>query len=243
MTDRKTHAISDRGQFALVTDELADTFSFRWFQPGFWAEQARPVTSGGRGAAWFLDSPLGRWVLRRFCRGGLPGRFIKRSYLFLGRSRVRSIREYELLLSLREQGLPVPAPIAAGYWRQGLQYQAALILERIENSKPLMEFQHPDHGSLWQQAGVCIRRFHDQGVYHADLNANNILVRDDGEQSEIYLIDFDRGRYHSDRRATAPWKQANLTRLARSVRKGTQGLSDAERDQLLQSLHRGYCSG
>ena len=44
---------------------------------------------------------------------------------------------------------------------------------------------------IWQKTGACIRRFHDFGVIHADLNARNILV--DGRQ-RVFLIDFDRAR-------------------------------------------------
>ena len=65
---------------------------------------------------------------------------------------------------------------------------------------------------LWIKLGACIRRFHEQGVYHADLNANNILIN---SQSRIYLIDFDRGAI----RPKGAWTQQNLQRLKRSLLK------------------------
>ena len=58
--------------------------------------------------------------------------------------------------------------------------------------------------------GDCIARFHQQHVYHADLNANNILFDESGR---VYLIDFDRGAIKKHGR----WKQANLQRLQRSL--------------------------
>jgi 3-deoxy-D-manno-octulosonic acid kinase len=57
-----------------------------------------------------------------------------------------------------------------------------------------------------------VARFHRAGVWHADLNAHNVLVTADG----LYLIDFDRGRM---RIPSPAWQQANLQRLRRSLLK------------------------
>ena len=64
----------------------------------------------------------------------------------------------------------------------------------------------------WRSVGRALRRFHDAGGWHADLNAGNILLSPAG----VYVIDLDRGR-------TVPpgsrSQRANLRRLARSLRK------------------------
>lgn len=232
---------SDGHRFALVSEDLIDQFRFDWFEPGYWAESAQPVSIGGRGAAWFISSDLGRWVLRKYYRGGLPGRFIKNTYLFLGHSRVRSIREYNLLIAMLEMGLPVPKPIAACYEPKKLTYKAALILERLEGVTALREFQRNEDAPVWQKAGACIREFHDRGVYHADLNCTNILI--DDQDHSAYLIDFDRGRLHPDQRPDAPWKKANLDRLKRSVRKNFKAIPVQHREALLSSLIEGYSRG
>ena len=59
-----------------------------------------------------------------------------------------------------------------------------------------------------------LRRFHDAGVKHADLNCFNVLVRG----NEFFLIDFDKGQIVQSP-ASAGWKSANLERFARSLRK------------------------
>ena len=64
----------------------------------------------------------------------------------------------------------------------------------------------------WQSLGQCIARFHKHGVYHADLNAKNILIADE----QFYLIDFDRGELRTPK---ADWQKANMERLLRSFRK------------------------
>ena len=59
------------------------------------------------------------------------------------------------------------------------------------NSEPLAARLSKGPLSLtqWIAIGRCIRRFHDAGVCHADLNAHNILLTPE----QVYLIDFDRG--------------------------------------------------
>ena len=67
---------------------------------------------------------------------------------------------------------------------------------------------------VWQTIGACIRRFHDASVYHADLNARNILI--DSQSKLVYLIDFDKGCI---RHLGESWKASNLARLQRSLLK------------------------
>ncbi|WP_188445312.1 3-deoxy-D-manno-octulosonic acid kinase [Marinobacter halophilus] len=213
-------------------------FSEEWFDPLSWGDLAVPVTKGGRGSAWFIRSDAGDLVLRHFCRGGLPGRFIGREYVFTREDAVRSFSEFRLLDELFRRGYPVPEPVAAGYQRRaGLFYHAALIIRRIPGAVPLAEFASGQCQKTWQAAGECVRRFHDGEVYHADLNCMNILVAAD----KVYLIDFDRGKFmrpgQSDR-----WKAANVSRLQRSVSKCLSEVDDQIRDQLWQAFLAGYGS-
>jgi 3-deoxy-D-manno-octulosonic acid kinase len=59
---------------------------------------------------------------------------------------------------------------------------------------------------------------HRKGVYHADLNLKNILIRSESEKIRAYLIDFDKARLYPH---GTPLSQAkrNLNRLSRSARK------------------------
>ena len=43
---------------------------------------------------------------------------------------------------------------------------------------------------LWEPVAAAIVRMHRAGVWHADLNAFNILI---GGEGRVWLIDFDRG--------------------------------------------------
>ncbi len=180
------------------------------FNPGHYGDRARPVDAGGRQAAWFVEGQGWQGVLRRYRRGGMIARISRDAYLWNGESRPRSFREYRLLADLRAQGLPVPAPLAAAYWRQGPIYRAAIVVERIPGVRPLAQaLSEP----LWQPVADAIVRMHRAGVWHADLNAFNILI---GNDKRVWLIDFDRGTQGvlSERQ-----RQANLERLRRSLRK------------------------
>jgi 3-deoxy-D-manno-octulosonic acid kinase len=64
----------------------------------------------------------------------------------------------------------------------------------------------------WAAIGRCLRRFHDLGIHHADLNAQNILFDPDGK---VWILDFDRGR----ERTPGAWRESVLGRLARSLAK------------------------
>jgi 3-deoxy-D-manno-octulosonic acid kinase len=61
---------------------------------------------------------------------------------------------------------------------------------------------------------------HDANVYHADLNAHNILVDD---TQKIWLIDFDKS---TRRTMTRALREQSLERLGRSLQKllGEQGV-------------------
>lgn len=172
---------------------------------------------GGRGAVRFFDSALGSLVLRSYRRGGLIGRWVRRHYLWTGESRTRCFREFHLLQRLAELGLPVPAVVAAGYVRHGVGYRAELLMRAIPDSRPLAQYlaglDVAQSRALAADLGRLIARFHQHGVYHADLNAFNVMV--DG-QGKLWLIDFDRGEL---RRPGVTWQHANLQRLHRSLLK------------------------
>jgi len=65
---------------------------------------------------------------------------------------------------------------------------------------------------LLKRVGTTVRRFHDAGLDHVDLNARNLLV---DPQGKVWLIDLDRCR----RRQPGKWQEANLERLQRSLAK------------------------
>ncbi|MCI0509933.1 3-deoxy-D-manno-octulosonic acid kinase [Chromohalobacter marismortui] len=198
-----------------------------WFTPTFW--RSRDAVLGeapGRGASLFVTHGDERWALRPYRRGGLIARLSDARYAWTGLERTRAFREMRLTAELKRRGLPVPTPVAAAVWHHTLSYEAALITRLIPDVTALAERLPTATPALLRRVGHTVRRFHDAGLDHVDLNARNLLVdADDG----IWLIDFDRCRLRTPGR----WQEANLERLGRSLAKFGA-------PQALQTVRQGY---
>ncbi len=200
----------------------------------------------GRGSVKRVQGDFGAGVLRAYRRGGLVARINRERYLWTGEAQTRPFREFRLLAMMRARGLPVPAPLAAGFWRSGPFYRASILTAEIDDATTLAEcltevMVIPE---IWRDLGATLGRFHAVGICHADLNAHNLL-RDQTRQ--WWLIDFDRGVL---RKPDASWPQGRLLRLNRSLRKlGCAQLSGWPQawEQLLdaheQALQRGLAIG
>jgi len=198
-----------------------------WFVPSFWQQRARPVESGGRGGAWFIDAPFGPVLLRRYLRGGMVAKVSRDRYWWHGAASTRSFAEFRLTRAMAEKGVPVPRPIAACYRRDGLFYRAAILLERLDDVRSLADRAAvAGDGAPWEEAGRLIARAHRAGLDHADLNAHNLLFTTTGRG---WVIDLDRGRV---RIPATGWRERNLARLKRSLLKlrGKRTAGEVERD-------------
>jgi 3-deoxy-D-manno-octulosonic acid kinase len=214
------------GEQILFDPEFVSDPTRELFDPAIWGDRATTHTEG-RGTVWQLESAEGRWILKRYLRGGLVARVVSDRYFFMGYERTRMAREFRLLCSLCEMRLPVPRPVAAFIQRSGpALYTGSLITQYLEGTQSLSSLIRSGHlrDAPWAALGSTIRRFHDHGVIHPDLNASNILLA----EGEIHLIDFDKGRLATPS-TNDSWKLANLRRLCRSLEKiSTRQASDLD---------------
>ncbi len=213
-SDRLSHAPIRRDAVdggIIVAAEHADALDPDWFR-----RPARALGSGGgRGSVAVVDTVLGPLLRRNYLRGGLPRHLLRDRYLWAGAENTRALREFRLSRALFDAGLPVPEPIAARYWRGWLAYRAALLTRLLPDVRTLRERLAAGTSAEAELPPVAdaIARLHDHGVWHADLNADNVLIDDQGK---VWLIDFDRSRADvSDAGRLA----GNLDRLLRSLRK------------------------
>ena len=206
-------------------DELTDV-EMRFFDPKA-LERDGLLRGGaqGRGTTHFVEIDGQDYVLRHYRRGGMVARLLGDRYWRVTLSETRAWREWHLLAALAEQGLPVPKPVAARVITQGAFYRADLMMRRLKDSRSLAQTLQTMSlpGKQWHAIGQCIGRFHEAGVFHADLNAHNILLTTDSAQvatsqanHAVWLIDFDKGEIRSIARQ---WQMANILRLKRSLDK------------------------
>lgn len=197
-----------------------------WFDPAQVAEAAPALftppssdsatlaTGSGRGQAHRLALDHGEGVLRHYRRGGLMARLSPDRYL--GRSPLtgRAMNEFTLLRRLRAWDLPVPAPVAARQVHGLLSHTADIVVAMIPQTRNVAQAlsEGPLPAADWITLGRVIRQLHDRQVFHSDLNCHNLLL---DAQGSAWIVDFDKCGV----RPGETWKQENLERLRRSLRK------------------------
>lgn len=208
-------AIHKDNSWAVAYDaSLMDAPGIDYFSVDFWrSQQALTGEAVGRGSAWFIETPAGPVVLRHYLRGGWAAKLSRQTYFYTGISRSRPFKEFDLLVKLYKRGLPVPRPVAAFCHHRGFLSSGALMTAQIAQAKTLADYFNGEEmvEGVFSKVGHCIRRFHQAGVWHADLNARNILL-DAG--SRVFLIDFDRARFSPGNTVNG---EGNLERLKRSL--------------------------
>ncbi len=189
-----------------------------WLNPEFWQQENAVVgQSKGRNTVWFVSDGHREFVLRHYYRGGLPGRLLTDQFIFTGIENTRSIAEFNLLLQMDVQNLPVPKPVAAMVCRSGMIYRASILIERIAGAQDVFQMLCSSalNAASWYQIGAMIGAFHRAGIYHSDLNCHNILWQETKGEGKPWLIDFDRCEVRQGHK----WKSENIARLKRSLEK------------------------
>ena len=228
--------VINSNQWVLLKSSLKEHINKQWFDKDYWLAQGRLLgANSGRGSAWTIKSEHGKWVLRHYYRGGLFGKLIKDSYFWIGLNKTRSFQEFRILQELKDKQLPAPEPIAAHVVKKGLFYRTDLIMSHIPHEMTFAQLIQEciDDVDCWQLIGKTIAQFHQQGIYHSDLNTHNILL----DKNRAYLIDFDKAQVM---KRGGNWQQANLNRLKRSIHKVSSLSCDVELKSQWRALMTGY---
>lgn len=209
--------------YCLYNSHEINPFTPDMLDVSYWQnKKAITGSAQGRGTTWFVaytnesSKQTKHWVLRHYYRGGLIGKIIHDSYCFTSLKNTRAVREFALLGYMQTLALPAPKPIAYRVIRHGLFYRADLLSSRIEQAEDLVALLSKQalSAALWKKIGLTIKRFHDNNIYHHDLNAHNILI---DKSDNVFLIDFDQGEVRRNNQVT--WQQTNMARLQRSFLK------------------------
>ena len=203
-----------------------------WLKDGYgralWAALAKikdgkaDRLQGGRGiiqrVSFDAQSPA---IVRRYQRGGLVRHFVHD--LYWDRP-PRPFAELCATVIARKRGVPTVEVLGAGVeWQSFGFYRGTLITREALGflnwrewlqTKPPVEARQVVTDKVLQ----TINAMHENGISHADLNLTNILVRNDFDQHEVLIIDFDRARIFPTPLPSSHRKQ-NLARLRRSMAK------------------------
>ena len=177
----------------------------------------------GRGTLRMVRLSDGETALVRSYRHGGLLRNYTREWFFTWPP--RPFRELAITEELRRRGLRTVEIYAACVHRiAGPIYRGWLVTRKLRGSSDLWAALQ---GDLSQRCGLratlkavadTLHTMHREGVYHADLNLKNILVRFDGSAVQAYLIDFDKARFFLGE-LSSRLANKNLRRLECSVRK------------------------
>ena len=202
-----------------------------------WAGYAMRALPGGRGGAVVVRVDEHEVVLRTCRRGGLPARVLHDTYFGWT---PRPFRELCLLETLRRGGVPVVEVVGARVrWLVPGCYKGWIVTRYVRDACTLWEWVCGGDGqwqrpAVWRLVGKAIRRLHDAGSRHPDLNLRNILLCPGTEAPTVLLVDFDRPLWSG-----VHGPDADLVRLRRSARKlDPQGSRVTAAD--LEDLLAGY---
>jgi tRNA A-37 threonylcarbamoyl transferase component Bud32 len=194
----------------------------------------------GRGNVFVCDLPAlpgKKAVVRRYRHGGLSGLIF--GGWFAGPS--RAFREFRIFLQAEKAGVPTVRVLAASTSRTlGIFYRALLVTEEADGARDLAALageagEKPGAASELRGAsracGAAVRKMHDAGFLHADLNLKNLIVCDEGDGTTARILDWDLSSRLSalSRRA----RMKNLMRMDRSARKlASKGLTIPLKERL-----------
>ncbi|MBW2272833.1 MAG: hypothetical protein JRG96_06155 [Deltaproteobacteria bacterium] len=178
------------------------------------------VGGQGRATTRVIELPgrSERLHLRPLCHGGALARVTRRSFLGLG----RPLAELAVSAELLARGAPVSRSVLVLGRRAGLFWQASVGSVYEEGTLDAAAFlaAGPTAARTLQAAraaGIALRRFHDAGGRHADLQAANLLVRENESSTEVLVVDLDRSVLSA---AVPPARRMQeLMRLYRSLLK------------------------
>ncbi len=209
--------------------------------PGAWEEAVAAGRAGpGRGARGRIAFPGGPVaVAKRMRRGGLLAPLWRDRFAIAS----RLVENVEVPRAAAARGIATAAPLALlliegpiRLWRGWLAVEEIPDAEDLETR--LASGRPPERGEL-AAAVALVRRAHDAGIEHRDLNLGNVLVRRGRPAGpEAFLVDLDRARLHA-RPLGFCKRAAAVRRLERSYLKrfGAAGPLGRDPGALLRSLY------
>jgi hypothetical protein len=155
------------------------------------------VSSGRSSRTWRIDLSAND--------GG--GSFFLKQYRYRDRAmaarihRDKARREADNYAAMRRRGIDVPDVVAFGARRRwGLLQDGFIVTRAVDGAEPLTAYWRQISGDpsarreLMFRTARMVRRMHDSGFFHVDLQWRNLLVSQDGPaRPRVVVIDSPRG--------------------------------------------------
>ncbi len=231
-----THEWVEReGVMVVVRRDWRDALPVDAMLSGLPLEQwGRPVHHrlAGRGPVHVMDTANGEIVAKQLSRGGLAGGLARHTYF----DRWRPVREAAVAEALRVGGCRTPPVVAVRCTRAGPGgWRLELATARVPGGRDLLEVATEARAAgsgldrLARAAGLTVRRLHDAGLRHRDLQLKNLLVAPGGpaDGKDLVVLDLDRCTLAGP--LAQAERVASLARLGRSALKhglGPAGTAD-----------------
>lgn len=206
--------VEREGAVLVVRDGLADALLEAGIHDPAGLVLRSPSTLVGRGRLARIDlGPAGRAIVRPLLRGGLLGKLVRR----LSLDPWRALSELRVSAEAAARGAVVLDVLAAVSRRGAIGWSHGLVTREVEGAHDLASALRacPEGPARWRAlraAGAAVRRLHDAGVDHVDLNLKNVLLDPHGQ---ALVIDLDRCRLGPGA-STFDVRARNLLRLLRS---------------------------
>jgi hypothetical protein len=212
-----------------------------------WDAVERALRGGGAGSGRAATAILAlpdrgeRIHLRPVRHGGVLGRLWRGTIWGIA----RPAAELRATARLRAAGAPVPRPVLVAARRaRGPFWSAVVGTQHVEGARDGIAWlaAQPSRAELVRgarAAGAAIRRFHDAGGSHADLQIKNLLLRERDGVAEVLVIDLDCARA-----GTPPGparRMRELMRLVRALHK--RGLAEQVDARGCATAFSAYCDG
>jgi hypothetical protein len=182
---------------------------------------AQPAGAGRKGPFHIpVPGSDSRALVRPYARGGLLARCLPRGFPDISRGLA------ELVASGQAESLALPVAGTIGISAQRIKSgrwdmeawswwvpEAPSLVEKLR----LIGKDSAARRAVLDAAASTIRRCHDAGLLHRDLNANNLIIRSASSSSEAFVVDLDRAEFLGA--LTLDRRLSQLRRLYRSLAK------------------------
>lgn len=163
----------------------------------------------GKGETRFYHCAVMEVAVKEYRHGGILAPVLRDLYLPPPH---RSVEELRLLAIGIGAELPVPFPLAATIKKAwGPFYQYRLCTRKVVGARNLLERLRSGERGHEECCAIALRRFHNGGLLHRDLNLANFIIGDAG----VFICDLDRGAFRHP--VSSGDRQRNLRRLEQSV--------------------------